>query len=97
MLPPTRTFADELTLPTGVVARHVGGRHAADSAVVLVPDSGVALLGDCFYPPPAHLREPGDGLDLDLVRGLLDDDYHWYAASHTEPVTLEQARAAVGA
>jgi glyoxylase-like metal-dependent hydrolase (beta-lactamase superfamily II) len=97
VLPPTRTFADELTLPTGVVVRHVGGRHAADSTVVLVPDSGVALLGDCFYPPPAHLREPGDGLDLDLVRGLLDDDYHWYAASHTEPVTLEQARAAVGA
>lgn len=92
--PPTRTFTDELTLPTGVRVRHVGGAHAPDSTVVLVPDSGVLLLGDCYYPPPAHLRRPEDGPDLALVRSLLDDDVHWYVASHSEPMTLEQARAA---
>jgi len=96
VLPPSRTFTDELTLPTGVRLRHVGGAHAPDSTVVLVPDSAVALLGDCFYPPPAHLREPDDGLDLAMVRDLLSDDYHWYVDSHSaEPTTLEQARGLV--
>ncbi|MEO3774746.1 MBL fold metallo-hydrolase [Micromonospora sp. B9E7] len=95
ILPPTRTFADVAELPVGVRLRHVGGGHAPDSTVVLVPDSGVMLLGDCFYPPPAHLRRPEDGLDLGLVRRLLDDDYHWYVSSHAEPMTLEQARSAV--
>ncbi|MEH0819782.1 MULTISPECIES: MBL fold metallo-hydrolase [unclassified Micromonospora] len=95
VLPPTRTFTDELELPTGVRLRHVGGRHAPDSTVVLVPDSAVMLLGDCFYPPPAHLRQEGDGPDLALVRRLLDDRYHWYVSSHADPMTLDEARAAV--
>ncbi|MET7863326.1 MBL fold metallo-hydrolase [Micromonospora taraxaci] len=95
VLPPTRTFTDADLLPVGVGLRHVGGRHAPDSTVVLVPDSGVMVLGDCFYPPPAHLRRPEDGLDLGLVRRLLDDDYHWYVSSHAEPMTAEQARSAV--
>ncbi|MEH0982625.1 MBL fold metallo-hydrolase [Micromonospora sp. CPCC 205556] len=97
VLPPTRTFTDELTLPTGVRLRHVGGGHAPDSTVVLVPDSAVMLLGDCFYPPPAHLRGPGDAPDLALVRRLLGPDHHWYVASHTDPMTLDEARAAVAA
>ncbi|WP_422773815.1 MBL fold metallo-hydrolase [Plantactinospora sp. WMMC1484] len=92
ILPPGRTFADELTLPSGVRLRHVGGAHAPDSTVVYVPDDGVALLGDCFYPPPAHLRNPDDGLDVALLRGLIDDDYEWYVQSHGEPVTLAEAR-----
>lgn len=91
VLPPRRTFTDELALPTGVQIKHVGGRHAPDSAVVLVPDSGVALLGDCFYPPPWHLRSPGDGLDLDLVRSLVSGDYQWYVAAHQDPFTVDQA------
>ncbi|MFI7521332.1 MBL fold metallo-hydrolase [Micromonospora globbae] len=95
VLPPTRTFTDEDDLPVGVRLRHVGGAHAPDSTVVLVPDSGVMLLGDCFYPPPAHLREPDDGPDLALVRRLLDDHYDWYVSSHAEPMTRAQARAQV--
>ncbi|MEU5791627.1 MBL fold metallo-hydrolase [Micromonospora purpureochromogenes] len=95
VLPPTRTFTDELELPTGVRLRHVGGRHAPDSTVVLVPDSAVMLLGDCFYPPPWHLRQDGEGPDLALVRRLLDDRYHWYVSSHADPMTLDEARAAV--
>ena len=95
VLPPTRTYTDELELPTGVRLRHVGGAHAPDSTVVLVPDSGVLLLGDCYYPPPAHLREPDDGPDLALARRLLDDDVHWYVSSHDDPLTLAEARAAL--
>ncbi|SCG42578.1 MBL fold metallo-hydrolase [Micromonospora coxensis] len=95
ILPPTRTFTDELELPTGVRLRHVGGRHAPDSTAVLVPDSGVMLLGDCWYPPPAHLRGPDDGPDLALVGRLLDDAYGWYVSSHSPPMTLAEARAAL--
>ncbi|WP_406045492.1 MBL fold metallo-hydrolase [Micromonospora sp. NBC_00898] len=93
--PPTRTFTDELTLPTGVRVRHVGGRHAPDSSVVLVPDSGVLLLGDCWYPPPAHLRSPADGPDLAMAHGLLDDDVEWYVSGHDEPLTRAETRAAL--
>jgi len=95
VLPPTRTFGDELVLPTGVVVRHVGGRHAPDSSVVLVPDSGVLLLGDCWYPPPAHLRTPADEPDLAMARGLLSDDVEWYVSAHDEPIRLAEARAAL--
>ena len=86
---PHTEFDDTLTLPGGVEVRHVGGRHAEDSTVVAVPDSGVLLLGDCFYPPPLHVRRPGDGLDVTLVRGLLADyppsRYAWYVDSHDDP------------
>lgn len=85
VLPPHRTFADALDLPGDVRLRHVGGGHAVDSLVVEVPDSGVLLLGDCFYPPPWHLRRPGDGHDLALVRRLVDDRFEWYVDSHDEP------------
>jgi glyoxylase-like metal-dependent hydrolase (beta-lactamase superfamily II) len=92
VLPPRRVFTDELTLPTGVRLRHVGGAHAPDSTIVLVPDSSVALLGDCYYPPPAHLRAPDDAPDLAMVGGLVRDEYGWYVDSHNEPWTLDQAR-----
>lgn len=92
VVPPHTTFTDELTLPGDVRLRHVGGGHAPDSTVVLVPDSQVALLGDCFYPPPFHLCGPDDGPDLAMVHDLLDDTYQWYVDSHSEPTTLDQAR-----
>jgi glyoxylase-like metal-dependent hydrolase (beta-lactamase superfamily II) len=91
--PPTTVFDTELTLPAGVELRHVGGAHAIDSLVVTVPDSGVLLLGDCFYPPPLHLREQGDGLDLDMVRSLLHDDIGWYVDAHSPPWSAADAAA----
>ena len=60
VVPPHRTFEDTLTLPTGVELRHVGGNHAPDSLSWSIPESGVMLLGDCFYPPPFHLRTESD-------------------------------------
>ncbi|MGW4461912.1 MBL fold metallo-hydrolase [Micromonospora sp. NPDC004704] len=96
VIPPHTEFDDTLTLPSGVELRHVGGRHAEDSTVVGVPDSGVLLLGDCFYPPPWHLRQPGDGHDVGLVRRLLDERvtgrFDWYVDSHDHPHTAEQTR-----
>ncbi|MEV1147513.1 MBL fold metallo-hydrolase, partial [Micromonospora sp. NPDC049799] len=95
VLPPTRVFTDSLTLPTGVEVRHVGGRHAPDSTVVADRESGVLALGDCWYPPPAHLRTPADEPDLALVASLLDDDIGWYVSGHSPTMTLDEARAAL--
>jgi glyoxylase-like metal-dependent hydrolase (beta-lactamase superfamily II) len=94
VLPPHTEFDESLTLPGGVVAHHVGGRHAEDSTVVAVPDADVLLLGDCFYPPPYHLREPGDGYDIALIRRLLDGHlpgpFDWYVGSHDQPRTRDE-------
>lgn len=84
----TRTFTDRLVLPGGIEVRHVGGNHAPDSAVVAVPDSGVLLLGDCFYPPPFHLREPGpagEEIDLPRITALVAEGFAWYVDSHSPP------------
>jgi hypothetical protein len=49
----------------------------------------VVLLGDCFYPPPLHLRQPDDGLDVALIHRLLADfppaRHSWYVDSHDDP------------
>jgi glyoxylase-like metal-dependent hydrolase (beta-lactamase superfamily II) len=91
--PPDRTFDDVLHLPGGIELRHVGGHHSTDSTVVGVPDSQVLLLGDCFYPPPLHLRRPTDRADLAMLGSLLDPRYAWYVGSHDEPHRDEALRA----
>jgi glyoxylase-like metal-dependent hydrolase (beta-lactamase superfamily II) len=90
ILPPHRTFTGTLDLAGDVRLVHVGGGHAPDSLVVEVPDSGVLLLGDSYYPPPWHLRGPGDGLDLALVRSLVSDRFEWYVDSHSDPHDREE-------
>ncbi|GAB4051528.1 MBL fold metallo-hydrolase [Catellatospora paridis] len=96
VVPPHTEFADTLTLRGGIEVHHVGGRHAEDSTVVAVPDSGVLLTGDCFYPPPHHLRQPGDTHDDQLIRSLLDEDtfgrFDWYVDSHHQPRTDRDLR-----
>ncbi|WP_433007540.1 MBL fold metallo-hydrolase [Kribbella sp. CA-294648] len=82
---PDRTFEDQLSLRTGVQVRHVGGRHAADSSVVVVPDSGVMLLGDCYFPPPFHLRTDDDGIDFAMAKRLLAEGHRWYVDAHSPP------------
>jgi glyoxylase-like metal-dependent hydrolase (beta-lactamase superfamily II) len=86
--PPTHVFTDRLRLPGGIDVRHVGGRHAPDSTVVAVPDSGVLLLGDSIYPPPYHLREPGpagEEIDLPPITSLVAEGFDWYVDSHSPP------------
>lgn len=86
VVPPHTTFEDTFVLAPGVVAHHVGGRHAPDSTVVTVEDGGVLLYGDAIYPPPAHLRGPDDGLDLELAERLLGlGGTEWLVGSHEPP------------
>jgi glyoxylase-like metal-dependent hydrolase (beta-lactamase superfamily II) len=68
----------------------VGGDHAADSIVVKVPQDGVMFLGDCFYPPPFHLREPGAGPSLEMLRKLQSPAYDLYIEGHDNPFTRAQ-------
>jgi glyoxylase-like metal-dependent hydrolase (beta-lactamase superfamily II) len=82
---PHRTFDDTLTLPTGVVLRHVGGRHAPDSIVALDPESDVLLVGDCYYPPPFHLRTESDTPDMTMARQLLAQKHAYYVDAHSAP------------
>jgi glyoxylase-like metal-dependent hydrolase (beta-lactamase superfamily II) len=87
--PPHTEFDEKISLPEGIDVHHVGGSHAQDSTIVSVPDSGVLLLGDSFYPPPYHLNEHGQGHDEPLIRRLLDarefGGHEWYVDSHSNP------------
>ena len=69
---------------------HVGGNHAPESVVVRLPQSHVMFLGDCFYPPPIHLRNPGDTFDFAMMRSLIREDIDWYVDGHNSPVSREQ-------
>jgi glyoxylase-like metal-dependent hydrolase (beta-lactamase superfamily II) len=85
VVPAHHTFTDRLSLPGNVELRHVGGRHAPDSTVVVVADSGVMVIGDCYYPPPYHLRTPADAHDLAQLETLLAEGLDWYVDSHGDP------------
>jgi len=84
-LPPTRTFEHELQVAAGLLVRHVGGRHAPDSAIVLDTESGVAVLGDCFYPPPVHLRSGDDTHDRAILQQLTRLPVDWLVEAHGPP------------
>ena len=66
---------------------HVGGEHAEDSIVVKIPQDGVMFIGDCYYPPPLHLRKPNSAPSLDILRRPQNDTYKLYVEGHDEPFT----------
>jgi glyoxylase-like metal-dependent hydrolase (beta-lactamase superfamily II) len=66
---------------------HVGGEHAQDSIIVKVPEDGVMFIGDCYYPPPLHLRTPGSAPSLDMLKELQKDAYDLYVEGHDKPFT----------
>ncbi len=72
--------------------KHVGGEHAEDSIVVKVPQEGVMFIGDCYYPPPAHLRKPDSAPSLDMLRRLQNDAYNLYVEGHDKPFTRMELR-----
>jgi glyoxylase-like metal-dependent hydrolase (beta-lactamase superfamily II) len=87
---PDRVFGARLDLDVGGVAvelDHVGGQHTADSIVVRVPSARVMFLGDCYYPPPYHLRAPDSRPDRAMLAGFLSRDYDWYVGSHEDPLS----------
>ena len=66
---------------------HIGGEHAEDSIVVKVPQDEVMFIGDCYYPPPAHLHKPDSAPSLDMLRRLQNEAYNLYVEGHDKPFT----------
>lgn len=71
---------------------HVGGAHAADSSVVRIREQRILFLGDCYYPPPAHLRQPEDTLDYGMMESLVDEGIDTYVDGHGDPVDRETVK-----
>jgi len=71
---------------------HVGGQHAEDSVVVKVPEARIMFLGDCYYPPPLHLRTPGSTHSLSMLASLQSEDYDLYVEGHDKPLTRAHLR-----
>lgn len=89
---PELIFNKRMTLfidGTQIELEHVGGNHSPDSIVVRLPQSRIMFVGDCFYPPPMHLRNPEDGYDLALMRSLIRDDIDLYVDGHSDPMSRE--------
>ena len=89
---PEIVFDDSMVIESGdmnIVLEHVGGEHAQDSIVVKVPSAGVMFLGDCFYPPPLHLREPDSDFSFPMLASLENEAYSLYVDGHNDPVTRD--------
>ncbi len=86
---PDRIFSTRETLELDdiqIELVHVGGKHAKDSIIVKVPHAGVMFLGDCYYPPPLHLRGPRALHSKKLLRDIIDDAYDIYIEGHDDPI-----------
>lgn len=87
---PDLVFDSSLTLQLGQISvqlLHVGGQHAPDSIVVEVPRARVMFLGDCYYPPPSHLRTPGSKASMAMLAALESKEYALYVEGHDKPRT----------
>lgn len=90
ILLPEIVFEDVLTLQLGEIRielEHVGGQHAEDSIIVRVPSAGIMFLGDCYYPPPLHLRTPESQPSFAMLAALESREYTLYVEGHDEPLT----------
>jgi glyoxylase-like metal-dependent hydrolase (beta-lactamase superfamily II) len=93
---PTMTFSQQMTLHLdglSLVLVHVGGQHAEDSIIVRVPQARVTFLGDCYYPPPYHLRTSDSAPDLAMLAALLEDQSEVYIAGHDAPTNRTEIQA----
>ncbi len=70
-----------------ILLEHVGGEHAEDSIIVKVPEDGVMFIGDCYYPPPLHLRKPNSTVSFKVLQKLQNDTYNLYVEGHDKPFT----------
>ena len=92
---PEILFEESKTLDLGnmmVELEHVGGRHSEDSIVVKVPSQGVMFLGDCFYPPPIHLRGSDISISISMLASLENEAYSVYIDGHSAPFTRAELR-----
>jgi glyoxylase-like metal-dependent hydrolase (beta-lactamase superfamily II) len=74
---------------------HVGGVHAPESVIVRIPEQRVLFTGDCYYPPPIHLRRPDDALDATMIESLLDDQIDVYIDGHGLPRSRDEFAALI--
>jgi glyoxylase-like metal-dependent hydrolase (beta-lactamase superfamily II) len=87
---PDIVFEHSLSLQCGHLSlelEHVGGQHAEDSIVVKVPQAQVLFLGDCYYPPPLHLRTPKSKPSMSMLAALESEEYTLYVEGHDRPLT----------
>ncbi len=87
---PDVVFDSTLMLQFGQIRlelEHVGGQHAGDSIVVKVPQAQIMFLGDCYYPPPFHLRTPESKASMAMLAALESKDYTLYVEGHDKPFT----------
>ncbi|MEW5938997.1 MAG: MBL fold metallo-hydrolase [Chloroflexota bacterium] len=87
---PEEVFESEKALHLNrltIELEHVGGEHAEDSIVVKIPQDRVMFIGDCYYPPPVHLRTPDSAPSLDMLGKLQNDAYDLYVEGHAKPFT----------
>ena len=90
---PEEVFEQEATIDLNgftIELEHVGGVHAEDSIVVKVPHEGVMFLGDCYYPPPLHLREGDPVPTFEMLRRLQNPAYHLYLEGRDKPFTYAE-------
>ena len=71
---------------------HFGGVHAADSTVIKVVNDGVMFLGDCYYPAPRYIDTDDQMLDMNMLAGLLDEQYEHYIDGHNAPMQTRHVR-----
>ena len=69
---------------------YLGGQHAEDSIIVKVPQSRVMFIGDCYYPPPLHLRTPESTISNEILSNLVDDGIDLYIEGHDDPTTRNE-------
>lgn len=69
---------------------YVGGQHAEDAIIVKVPHSRVMFIGDCYYPPPLHLRTKGSTISNEILFKLVDDGIDLYIEGHDDPTTRDE-------
>jgi glyoxylase-like metal-dependent hydrolase (beta-lactamase superfamily II) len=83
-----KIYLDGVTLDLS----YIGGNHANDSVVIHVVESNILFVGDCFYPPPLHLRTKNDTYSLDILKELYDFSTDIYIHGHGEPTTLNKLK-----
>jgi glyoxylase-like metal-dependent hydrolase (beta-lactamase superfamily II) len=95
--PPEIAISERVSVDLGEVSCkliHVGGDHSHDSMVALVPEEGIAFLGDCIYEDLHHgPRRVTTGKLLPLYERLLSFEADYYLPSHhSEPLTRQALR-----
>lgn len=68
---------------------HVGGAHSGDSIIVKIPEAKVMFLGDCYLPPPLHLRGPDETFSMSMLQSFAQEQYYLYIDSHSDPFTQQ--------